>query len=509
MKAFFMALHVIAAPIVHSQGIQSFQFGQSGSTLPLSNSVDVLFRSRDTLWVGTAKGLSHTFDGGLSWTHFAGTLSFDERGISAVGGNDAILWTASAYAQKRDNEDIPVGAGLRYSTDRGASWSYVPQPLDAGTVDTLTYGINRIRALAITVPQQNITYDISATNSAVWIASFAGMLRRSTDRGATWTRVILPPDGLNSIAPTDTLDFDLSPAGGNLGLRENLNHRVFSVLAENDSTIWVGTAGGINKSTDGGVRWQKFSHQNQAQPISGNFVVALHHQRYQTRSILWAATVNALDPDEEQAVSFSEDGGTTWKTTLPGERAHNIASRDSVVYVAADRGLFRSSDFGMTWLRSGTVSDPVTGQRFASPNVFAVAVQGDTVWIGGPEGTAYTFDQPGQPFGSIWKLFRAYQPLASSSLTYSYPSPFSPDDQVVRVHYRTPPSASPVTIRIFDYALMPVRTLLQNAARPANTELDEIWDGKDEFNRLVSNGVYFYRVEMGAESAWGKIFVLK
>jgi len=55
--------------------------------------------------------------------------------------------------------------------------------------------------------------------------------------------------------------------------------------------------------------------KNQDHPISGNFVVALKEQRWRTRRIIWAATVNATDPDEIKGVSYSEDAGDTWKTT--------------------------------------------------------------------------------------------------------------------------------------------------------------------------------------------------
>lgn len=508
--ALFLPAVLLSPAASSAQGIQSFSIGARTSSLPLSNSVDVLFQSRDTLWAGSGKGLSQTMNGGQTWNHFPNTQSFDEKGISAMAGNDKIICAASAFSQKNGTESIPVGGGLHFSTDRGITWTFTPQPVDAGTVDTLTYGINRIRALAITVPQQNITYDVAVNDSAVWIASFAGMLRRSTNLGQTWERVILPSDSLDSISPTDTLDFDLAPVGGALGLRENLNHRVFSVFSPNDSVIWVGTAGGINRSTDGGIRWQKYSHQNQTQPISGNFVVAINHQIYQSRSIVWAATVNAVDPDEEQAVSYTEDDGATWNIALLGERAHNIAWKDSIVYVATDRGLFRSSDFGRSWLQSGSVYDVTNSQRFSMPQIYAVAVQGDTVWIGGPEGIASTIDRATQPFGSSWRVFRAYQPVGASSSTYSYPLPFSPDDETVRLHYGTSGTTVSVTIRIFDYAMQPVKTLIQHAPRSGSAEHDEIWNGRDEYDRIVSNGVYFYRIEIDEREAfWGKVLVLR
>ncbi len=272
----------------------------------------------------------------------------------------------------------------------------------------------------------------------------------------------------------------------------------------------MGTAGGINKSTDGGVSWRKFSHQNQTQPISGSFIVALNEQRWQGKRIMWAATVNAVDPSEVRGVSFSDDGGKTWKTTLLGEFAHNIAFKDSIVYVAADGGLYRSSDFGKNWIRSGTIYDATNLQRFSSTQINAVAVQGDIIWAGGIDGIAYTIDNAASPFGTLWKIFRTYEPVGITAKTYSYPSPFSPSNEVVRIHYGTMAQTRRVTIRIFDFGMNPVRTLIQNATRPRGIEQDEIWNGRDDNNRNVTNGVYFYRIELeGVEPMWGKIFVVQ
>jgi hypothetical protein len=494
-----------------AQGIQSFQIPTASlSPLPNSNSVSVLTTSGDTIWAGTGNGLSFTTGSGSSWNHFAGTATFSDRPLAAISVLNDAVWTSVAYSEGEGSSAVTVGGGLHLSTDRGITWSYVPQPVDVGTVDTLQYGINEIPALCVTVPQQNVTYDIALAPDKVWIASFAGMLRSSTDLGQTWQRVILPPDGLNSISPTDTLDFDLSPTSGSLGLQGNYNHRVFSVIIAFDSSVWVGTAGGINKSTDGGVSWVKFNHQNQLSPISGNFVVAIAEQRLQTRQLIWAATVNAVDSSEIQGVSYTEDGGLSWKTTLLGERAHNISFNDSIVYVATNRGLFRSSDAGLTWTLSGTITDPVTGQRFAEPAIYGVGAVGDTIWAGGPEGMAYTIDSPGVSFGRSWKIFRTYDPVGSSRSTYSFPAPFSPGDEVVRLHYSTSGQQGSVTIRIYDFAMAPVKTLLQNAERSQSIEHDEIWDGLDDYGRVVSNGVYFYRIEIGdSDPIWGKIFVVQ
>ncbi len=501
----------LAPTFLPSQIVRTYHLSASpsASPLPASNSVSDIVAFRDTIWFGTDKGLSRTMDGGLSFSNFGGTTPFDYNGTSALAINDRIIWVAIASSYPQD-PSLPQGEGLDFSVDRGQTWTHIPQPVDSGLVDTLQYGNNRIPTLDITTRVQNLTYDIALTDSAVWIASFAGMIRKSTDDGATWQRVILPPDTLNSISPNDTLNFDLSPSGGRLKLQANLNHEGFSVYASDDTTIWVGTAGGINKSTDGGISWVKFNHQNQINPISGNFVVAINGHRVRGNLIVWAATVNAEGIDERRGVSFSTDGGANWQTTLLGEFAHNIGFQDSIVYVATDNGLFRSSDLGTTWVRSGAIFDPTTQQRFASNQIYAVAPQGDTIWTAGADGIAYTIDSPTSPFGSVWRVFRTYVPVAAGPKTYSYPLPFSPNQEVVRLHYGLQGLDAPVTIRIFDFAMHPVRTLIRNAPRSGSTDHDEIWDGRDGRGRVVANGTYFYSVVIGSDSpSWGKILVIQ
>jgi photosystem II stability/assembly factor-like uncharacterized protein len=500
--------------LLGAQVINSFTIPNSTpSPFPPSNVVNKIVPKGDTVWVGSGKGPTFSIDGGRSWRQFSPPETFDDKGVSAVAVRGSDVWISTTYITKPENVTHQTGHGLHYSTDGGRSWTFVPQPVDSGLVDTLLYGRNKIPTLDVTVAVDNVTYDIALTQSTVWIASWAGSLRKSTSRGKSWERVILPPDNLNRISPTDTLRFALAVVDRKLGtdsLVGNLNHRTFSVYASNDSTIWVGTANGINKSTDGGISWRKFNHQNQLKPISGNWVVGITEQRWGAKKILWAATINAVDADEKRGVSFSSDGGETWGTALLGEWAHNIASRDSVVYVATDGGVYRSSDYGQSWIRSGTIYDPLTLQRFASSVVYAVGVRGDTVWTGGPEGLAYTIDSPSSHFGSSWRVFRTYKPVQASGQTYSYPLPFSPASEAVRIHFSTSGKTAPVTIRIFDFAMQPVKTLLQDAVRSGSTERDEIWDGRDDRSRRVANGVYFYRVEVdGGEAQWGKIFVLQ
>ena len=54
-----------------------------------------------------------------------------------------------------------------------------------------------------------------------------------------------------------------------------------------------------------------------------------------------------------------------------------------------------------------------------------------------------------------------------------------------------------------------VRTLIQNAPRGISEEQFENWDGRDGSGKIVPNGVYFYRIDIGSdEPIFGKIMVL-
>lgn len=212
---------------------QSLSSSVGLSDLPSGNIVTNICICGDTVWIGTSKGLSRTTDGGKTWKNYFKTPEFGESKISAIACRDGIIWVALARTVKIDNNYFPEGLGLMYSTDGGETWTKVNQPIDDKNDTVEIYGINQIKTLPVTTTINNIVYDIALTKNAVFIASFAGGLRKSTDMGKTWHRVVLPPDNLNQINPQDTLNFELNPV-------KNYNHRVFSVISVEDSIIWVG-----------------------------------------------------------------------------------------------------------------------------------------------------------------------------------------------------------------------------------------------------------------------------
>ncbi len=91
--------------------------------------------------------------------------------------------------------------------------------------------------------------------------------------------------------------------------------------------------------------------------------------------------------------------------------------------------------------------------------------------------------------------------------TYAYPNPFSLSaDRLVRIRYQLESSGS-VTVRIFDFAMNLVRTL--SASAQQRGEHDISWNGIDSRGTRVANGSYFYAIEIGRETVWGKVLVLE
>lgn len=453
-----------------------------------SSVIDIEIKSED-VWLGTSLGADYSSNLGITWTHFDSTNGLGAGGACGLSISENLIAIPTCFNQVDTNISYPVGSGISFSTNNGMSWQHVPQPTDLAGDSIIQYGINdSIWIRPISSPVQNLAYDISQQNNIIWIASFAGGLRKSTDLGQHWERVLLPLDSMDSISPTDTLwtinPITLQKIYARFDVINDLNLRVFSITIENENTIWCGTAGGINKSTDLGVSWIKFNHKNQAEPISGNFVVALHYNKM--NNIIWAATWRAEGFDEFYAVSFSTNGGQTWSVTLPGVRAHNFFSNDDTIMVAANNGVYRSID-GVSWQYFQPVPDS---------NIYDVAKDMlGRLWIASSIGIRIINDEPG-----LWEPLSVTNESHPTEflLLQNFPNPFNPS---TTISYHLPAGRF-VTLKVYDILGRLVATLVNEYKQAGNYEVE--FTGSK-----LSSGIYFYIMQAGDFVDTKKLMLIK
>jgi len=502
-----LLLILFIVQVCHSQSLlkSTFLLGSNDPINPQNqpggNAISVLevqkFKDSTFVWIGTAKGLSRLNIETNQWKNYRtrklytykselGQRTLTRGGVSALAVKDSIIWVATIFDSVIATVDHQIGGGLSYSLDGGKNWKNLPQPGET--------------------PVDNTTWDIAIADTTVWITSFGGGIKKTSNwMTADWLSDDFRPTW-NTITP-DEYNFD--PA-------EFPNHRGFSVLGLGD-TVWVGTAGGINKSLDGGKTWVNFNHQNQDFPISGNWVLAIINQKFGDRDIIWASTVETTaeseDTTEFRGVSKTEDQGYTWTTCLKGIRIENFAFDDSVVYACSESGLYKSLDFGETWAIFPPIVDFSSGVHVYSESVYDAGITDDHVlWAGTPDGLATTSDD-----GLTWKVYRTFVSTGKygEPPTYAYPNPFSPlrnrqfgGDGYIRFQFNSDNNPQ-VILRIFDFAMDLITTIDPNIEQLSDKDYAIAWNCKTPGGKLLANGVYFYQLTIeGKDTHWGKFIIL-
>jgi len=355
-------------------------------------------------------------------------------------------------------------------------------------------------------------------SGTTWLAAARSGLRRTTDGGETWSRVVLPPDTAAAIRPDEPNDFTVGPPL-NDG-RGQRNHFVFSALVDETGTVWAGTAAGVNRSrpediVDGERGWQHVIADGTRTFLTGNSVIRIAEQPLPGRNPVWLATW-ALDPTDRFGVTYTLDGGETYRQTLIGERIYDFAFRGSTVYAASDRGLFVSPDGGRSWTL-GTTFPLAEGETDALPSdlgIRAVATTSRALWLGTTDGLLRSTNE-----GRTWEVFRtraAVNPEEPSDTvpdvaTYAYENPFSPaNDEFVRIVYAVDGPGS-VEINIYDFGMNRVRTIRDDvsAADADRGDAETTWNGTDEGGLRLPNGPYLYTVDAPGGTYRGKILIVE
>jgi len=153
-------------------------------------------------------------------------------------------------------------------------------------------------------------------------------------------------------------------------------------------------------------------------------------------------------------------------------------------------GLFRSTNNGTSWAAVNT------GLMY--PFVYSLAVNGSNLFAGTLGGGVWR-----RPLSEIITGVEDdfSQVPVGFALEQNYPNPFwseatsrSAGNPATTIRYQLPKTTQ-VVLKIYNTFGQEVRTLV-NARQPAGVNA-VVWDGRDEFGKEVSSGIYIYRLQTG------------
>ncbi|MCB9475214.1 MAG: hypothetical protein H6678_15535 [Candidatus Delongbacteria bacterium] len=474
----------------------------------VSNSVTQLevgwVGSNPVVWGSNSFGVLHSTDLGQTFqTYESVAIMPQEGGVSGLAVGNQLV----AIATVIDTSIAGVqgaGGGIAYTLDQGSNWTWLPQPMDCYVEGASNNPADRIAVSCYdssdtleyigtptTTTVQNITYELSVEgDSAIWAASFAGGFRRYSLATGQWRNHVVDSNPFDPVA--------------------NLNHRAFSVLSA-DGGVWAGSAGGLNFMPRGGTQWTHFDYQhpqeNGEPTITGNWVVVLKRQALDGggEAIWVGGWATFATVGDYYGLSYTTDDGASWTVIhdMQDHKIWDIAFNGNDVWVATDDGLFKSNQGGAdgSWNRYPeikVVENGVIRREMLVDEIYAVEFVNGQLLVGCTRGLFFSADG-GASWGSTW-----HQPSAARF----FPNPFSPAAFVQATLSVDLPRAGSVTVKLFDFAMDPVKVVADGVSLPAGTS-ELYWDGRNRQGDLVANGVYFYSIEGPGLSSWGKLMVIR
>ena len=539
------ALAILASPAFAQTDVETGFGVVQGLPLGARNAVTTLDAASGRLFAGPRLVIVQA-DGSIT---FPGRLAAlmpatpePARVFSIEAEDDGRVIVGLGFTEFAGDDAIPSAAGFAVSSDGGETFAARGAPLDASTDITVSYGANELAASPIFTPGDAPPYwvDVDPTNGDLYSANALAGLRVSSDDGVTWRRVVLPPDTLRQIEPGGTYTFPYTPAGVRLPgsddprdvSRFGFNFVVYSVLVDEEGTIWAGSLAGLNRGEadtidpqSGDRAWVRYTADSASPSPAGDFIVGLEAREIDgARDEIWMAAwpsgrdINVAPNvnDEQFGVTVwrgdDEDGRPIFDTVLLGERIYDFAFSGATAYAAGQNGLFISADGGRDWrgVRVFRGDDGTPLSLRPGTGVFSVAVTEDgTLWAGTGDGLLAS-----ENGGDTWSLYRASVPtnpdLPDDETpiveAYAYPNPFSPRaDRQVRIRFDLTASAD-VAVRVFDFGMRLVADLTPGS-RPAGAN-EVLWTGVADDGTRVANGAYIYIVDAGGDQFSGKILVL-
>jgi photosystem II stability/assembly factor-like uncharacterized protein len=280
--------------------------------------------------------------------------------------------------------DIIHGNGMYRSTDAGATWTRI------GLEDSRQIG--RI----LVDPHDPQTLLVAALGHAYGPSEMRGVYR-STDGGASWTRTLFHD------ANTGAIDLAADASG----------HEVFASLWQTRRPPWntyppsSGPGTGLYKSTDGGVTWTQLSGGGFPAFDLGKIGLAVAPSD--------PNRVYAIVDARDGGLYRSDDGGVTWQLADKDRRLWArgwyfchvaVDPKDEDRVYISDTGFYRSTDGGAHFI---AIKGSPDGDDFHG--LWVDPLDGDHLALASDQGTSISLDRGGhwsswfnQPTGQFYHL---------------------------------------------------------------------------------------------------------
>lgn len=333
-------------------------------------------------------GVWKTDDDGRTWVPI-----FDSQPVQSIGAiavaasNPKIIYVASGEGLHRP--DLSVGNGVYRSSDGGQTWVHL------GLEDS-----QQIPSIAVDPRDANRVY--AAVLGHPYGPSAQRGLYRSTDGGATWTKVLDQGENTgSSFVRIDPFDANTLYAGfwdARSGPWE-------------DKTMYNGPHGGLFKSTDGGDHWRPLTN-GLPQGLSQIDVAVAPS----TRGRLYATVATSSNPAAQggappsTGVYRSDDGGEHWRIATtdprPGLRIGGgdlsllaVDPKNADVLYSASIVTMKSTDGGSHWIsfKGAPGGDDYQGIWISpddSEHIALVGDQGSLITVNGGRTWSTWYNQP-------------------------------------------------------------------------------------------------------------------
>ncbi len=275
----------------------------------------------------TGGGVWKTTDGGNTWFNVSDGFFGGSMGAVSVAPSDPnVVYAGGGEVTVRGN--MSHGYGMWKSEDAGRTWRSV--------------GLENSRHIPrIRIHPRNPDVVYAAVLGSVYGPGEERGVYRSTDGGATWTKLLFANEDAGAV----DLTFDPTNPRTLWASTWRIRRTPYSLESGGEgSDLW--------KSTDGGDTWKKITHQNNGLPTGTLGIIGV--------------TVSPVNPDRvwaiveasEGGVFRTDDGGESWRRVNDDRnlrqrawyytRIYADTQDEDIVYVL-NVGFWKSKDGGRTY----------------------------------------------------------------------------------------------------------------------------------------------------------------